>query len=122
MEHRGTVLYDGECGFCSRWVPYWADTLRRSGFGVASLQDPRYSRGLDLSSPDSWDLTLLLPDGRRIFGADAYRYVMRRIWWAYPLYTLAIIPGVRGIFNYGYRRFAQNRYCISRALGLENRH
>jgi predicted DCC family thiol-disulfide oxidoreductase YuxK len=119
-ESAGVVLYDSACGFCSRWVPYWAPTLKRARFDIAPLQDPRYSARIDLEVPDSWDFTLLLPDGRRILGADAYRCVMRRIWWAYPLFLLSIVPGLRSAFDWGYTTFAQNRYCVSRAVGLES--
>lgn len=116
---RGVVLYDGECGFCSRWVPYWQPTLNRAGFDTASLQTPPFSHDIDLGAPESWDLTLLLPDGRKLLGADAYRHVMRRIWWAYPFYLLSIAPGLRRIFNWSYATFAQNRYCVSRACRLD---
>ena len=34
------VLYDGACGFCSRWVPFWKNTLAKRGLGIASLQEP----------------------------------------------------------------------------------
>ena len=115
----GVVLYDGACGFCSWWVPYWQPALNRAGFDTAPLQSPQFSADVDLNPPESWDLTLLLPDGRRLLGADAYRHVMRRIWWAYPLYLLAITPGLRRMFDRGYRTFAQNRYCVSRACGLD---
>ena len=36
---RGVVLYDGHCGVCSRWVNYWATTLKRHGFEIASLDE-----------------------------------------------------------------------------------
>lgn len=26
---RGWVVYDGDCGLCAKWVPFWAPTLRR---------------------------------------------------------------------------------------------
>ena len=110
------ILYDGTCGFCSRWVPYWEPTLKRAGFGTAPLQSAEFSSGFDLDAPDSWDFTLLLPDGRNLLGADAYRQVMRRIPWAYPFYLLSITPGLRRLFNLAYRKFAQNRYCISRVF------
>jgi len=118
MANRGVVLYDGDCGFCSRWIPYWRPTLNRAGFETAPLQDSKYSGDIDLTAPESWDLTLLLADGHKLFGADAYRHVMRRIWWAYPIYLLAITPGLNRVLNWAYRTFSQNRYCVSRTCGL----
>ena len=118
-ESEGVVLYDGECGFCSWWVPYWQPTLTRAGFDVAPLQSPQFSHDIDLDAPESWDLTLLLTGGRKLVGADVYRHVMRRVWWAYPFYLLAVTPGLRRLFNWSYTTFAQNRYCVSRACGLD---
>ena len=77
-----------------------------------------------LGSPTEEDLLadfrLLLRDGRQIYGADAYRYVMRRIWWTPDLLAL-FVPGLRHLFDWGYRRFADNRYHFSRSCQLPPR-
>ena len=113
------ILYDGSCGFCRRWVPFWGEILRRNGFAIAPLQSPRVKDQLHLSETELIeDLRLLLVDGRQVTGANAYRYVMRRIWWTYPLYILSITPLLRNIFNWGYRTFANNRYRVSGKCGL----
>ena len=52
-------------------------------------------------------------------GADVYRFVMRRLWWAYPLYLLSIVPGGRHLFDWGYRTFARNRLRVSSACRLD---
>ena len=49
---------------------------------------------------------------------DVYRYVMKRIWWAYPFYIVAVLPGSRQIFDWCYRTFATNRYRVSNACRL----
>jgi predicted DCC family thiol-disulfide oxidoreductase YuxK len=115
----GWVLYDGGCGVCSRWVPYWAPTLARLGLSVAPLQASWVASRLALP-PDAllMDLRLLFDDGRQLAGADVYRYVMRRLWWAYPLYLLSIIPGVRHLFDIAYRMFADHRMRFSASCGL----
>ena len=95
------------------------DTLKRAGFDIAPLQSPWLSTTVPLDqSPLGWDLTLLLADGTTVVGADVYRHVMRRVWWAYPLYVMSVAPGLDRIFNWSYRTFARNRYCVSRACGL----
>jgi uncharacterized protein len=116
---RGWVLYDADCGVCARWVPFWAPTLARLGLGVASLQAP-WVKALARLPPDalSRDIRLLLRDGRQLAGADVYRYVMRRLWWAYPFYLLAVAPGLRRVFDRAYRTFADHRNRISAACGL----
>ena len=115
----GWVLYDAACGVCSRWVPFWAPTLARLRLGVAALQDPWVTQRLALAPEEVLtDIRLLFADGRSLAGADVYRYVMRRLWWAYPLYALAVAPGTRRIFDAAYRAFATRRLWISHTCGL----
>ena len=118
-EAEGWVLYDGRCGVCARWVPFWAPTLRRLGLAVAPLQAPWVTERLAIP-PDvaPRDIRLLFRDGRQLQGADVYRYVMRRLWWAYPLYLLAAAPGLRWLFDRAYRVFADHRRRISAVCGL----
>ncbi len=118
-DRRGWILFDDACGFCRRWVPFWATTLRRRGFRIAPLQSPWVRRALDL--PESIllkDLRLLLSDGSSLEGAEVYRFVMRRIWWAYPFYLLSRAPLLRSVFDGSYRAFAANRYRFSKACRM----
>lgn len=115
----GWILYDGACGICSRWVPQWAGSLARMGLAVAPLQSSWVEERTGLSRDVLLtDLRLLHSDGSITSGADVYRYVMRRIWWAYPLYLLSVIPGFRRVFDWGYRTFAQHRMRISASCGV----
>jgi len=112
----GWVLYDGSCGFCSRWVPFWENTLEKRGFRIAPLQSNWVAEKLKSSREELvTDLRLLLADGAQLRGAEVYRYLLRRIWWATPLYLISILPVFRALFDAGYRAFADNRYFISRA-------
>jgi predicted DCC family thiol-disulfide oxidoreductase YuxK len=118
----GWVLYDDSCGFCSRWVPFWSGTLKRRGLGFAPLQADWVTARLALPESELLqDLLLLLQDGQLVRGAEVYRYVMRRVWWAYPLFVLSIAPIGRWAFDWGYRTFARNRFRVSRACGLRGR-
>ncbi len=118
-EPLGWVLYDDSCGFCRRWVPFWAPTLRRRGFCIAPLQAAWVVRRLGASPEDLLsDLRMLLADGTPLRGADVYRHVLRRIWWAYPLYLFSVTPLLRHVFDGGYRTFARYRYRFSRACRL----
>jgi hypothetical protein len=65
------------------------------------------------------DLRLLHADGRLTSGADVHRFVMRRRWWAYPLYLFSVVPGGRQLFEWGYRTFARHRLQVSAASGIE---
>ena len=115
----GWVLYDDSCGFCRRWVPFWARTLARRGFAIETLQSEWIRKRLKVRDEELlFDLRLLLADGRQIRGADVYRYAMRRIWWAYPFYLLSIAPLLNRVFDWSYRKFADNRYHVSSACRL----
>jgi predicted DCC family thiol-disulfide oxidoreductase YuxK len=116
----GWILYDDSCGICRWWAMFLEDSLRRRGFEIAPLQAEWVIQQLELKEADLLsDLRLLKPDRSQLLGANAYRYTMRRIWWAWPLYLLAIVPGFRNIFNWSYRAFADNRHRISRTCGLK---
>jgi len=118
-EPSGWILYDDSCGFCRRWVPFWEGALRKRGFAIAPLQADWVRTRLKLSEAELLhDLRLLLADGTQISGADVYRYTMRQIWWTWPIYLFSITPGLRSIFNWGYRTFAANRFRVSAACGL----
>jgi len=110
----GLVLYDNDCGFCRRWVPYWEKTLAKRGFGMAPLQEEWVRARLRLSDDVLLrDVRLLLRGGGQIAGADVYRHCMRRIWWARPIWLFSVLPGGRRIFDWSYRTFARNRYCVA---------
>lgn len=115
----GWVLYDGYCGFCSRWVPFFRETLERRGFAIAPLQSEWVAEKLRLS-PDELtaDVRLLLVNGRQLRGPDVYRYVMRRIGWTMPLYFLSVLPILCRLFDAGYRAIAENRYHLSGHCGV----
>jgi predicted DCC family thiol-disulfide oxidoreductase YuxK len=117
----GWILYDDSCGFCRRWIPFWEATLLKRGFGIAPLQAEWVIRRLKLNPEEQLldDLRLLFADGSHIKGADVSRYCMKRIWWAYPLYLLSLLPLLRSVFNRGYRTFALHRHSVSRACGLK---
>ena len=116
---RGWVLFDDSCGFCRRWVRLFQSTLGKRGFVPAPLQSDWVQQELNVPADELLaDIRLVLVDGDQIRGANAYRYVMRRIWWAYPIYLMSIVPLFRQLFDWSYRTFATHRFQISRACRL----
>ena len=125
MEHSeisnpiGWILYDDSCGFCRRWAPFWENALRQRGFAIAPLQAEWVREKLGIDDEHLLDdIRLLLVDGSHLAGPEVYRFAMRRIWWAWPIYLLSIIPGLRALFDLAYRTFARNRYRISASCNL----
>jgi predicted DCC family thiol-disulfide oxidoreductase YuxK len=114
------VLYDGDCGFCSRWVGFWRPTLERRGITIAALQEPWVVERLQLPISNLLaDIVLLSRSGALVSGANVYLQVTRRIWWAWPFYAVFSLPGFNRLIHIGYRWFARNRYCVSRACRLD---
>ena len=119
---RGWVLYDGQCGFCSRWVKFWRTTLERHGFATAALEQTWVGEKLTMPYEELVrDIRLLTAGGELISGADVYLYVMRRIWWAWPFYALFSLPGFNWMLHAGYRWVARNRHYVSHACRLRAR-
>jgi predicted DCC family thiol-disulfide oxidoreductase YuxK len=119
---RGWVLYDGHCGFCSRWLEFWKPMLGRHGFATSALEEPWVSEKVKVPYDELVrDIRLLTAEGELVSGANVYLYVARRIWWAWPLYALFSLPGFNWMIHAGYRWFARNRHYVSHACGLGGR-
>ncbi len=117
---QGWVVYDDSCGFCRAWLRFWESTVRRRGFAIVPLRLVPAERRAGIAT-EEWfdDLRLMFVDGTQVAGADVYRHLLRCIWWARPIYLLAVAPLVRYLFDRGYRMFADNRYRFSRSCGLQ---
>jgi predicted DCC family thiol-disulfide oxidoreductase YuxK len=116
---QGWILYDGGCGFCYRWVHFWSKVVEPRGFAIKDLQSA-LAEGL-LQIPQGGlldDIRVLTCSGKLQSGADAYLYVARRIWWAWPFYVIFSLPGLNWILWRGYKWFNRNRYRISSHCSL----
>jgi hypothetical protein len=98
---------------------FWENILRKRGFAIAPLQADWVKEKLPLDDAARLqDLRLLLADGKLISGAETYRYAMKRIWWAYPIYLFSVAPVGKNIFNWSYRKFAAHRHQLSQICQL----
>lgn len=112
----GWLFIDGDCPFCTRFARRFRRVLERRGFGLARLQDPRAQALLMLPSDQVLlEMRLCTAEGLRLGGADALIYLASRIWWAWPLYALTQIPGMRPFLRTAYRALAARRACTSGA-------
>jgi predicted DCC family thiol-disulfide oxidoreductase YuxK len=119
LPREGWILYDGGCGFCFRWVHLWEKIVSRRGFAVKDLQSAS-AEGIFQVPPENLldDVRVLTRAGKLESGADAYLYIARRIWWAWPFYAVFSLPGFNEMLWWGYRWFNRNRYRISRHCPL----
>ncbi len=118
----GWVVHDGDCGVCQRLVRLVGAALVRQGFAFETLQAPWMAARLHISygiAPEDLlkELRVLTADGHALGGADAIIFLARRIWWLWPLWALAHVPGMRPLLRIGYRCFARHRHRISDRLG-----
>ncbi len=119
---RGWLLYDETCGFCTAGAARLAPILGRHRFSVVPLGSEFARRRVNL--PETilrQDFRLLLADGSQFTGSEAYRQLMRRVPWAFPLYLLVSLPGLRWVFDAVYRRVARERFRFSQACRCEPR-
>lgn len=117
----GWILYDGRCGFCFRWVHFWKKAVERRGFAIKDLQSASADGTLQIPEERLLDdVQVLTRSGKLESGADAYLYVSRKIWWAWPFYGIFRLFGFNSILWWGYRWFNRNRYLISRHCSLPN--
>ena len=59
------------------------------------------------------EMKFLTRDGRIFGGADAIIQITKYIWWAWPFYLVAQIPGAKPLLRHAYRILAANRHCIA---------
>ena len=122
LPREGWILYDGGCGFCFRWVHFWKRVVDRRGFVIKDLQSASADGSLQISQENLLDdIRVLTRAGKLESGADAYLYVARRIWWAWPFYAIFRLPGFNRVLWWGYGWFNRNRYRISRHCPLPPR-
>jgi len=119
LPREGWILYDGGCGFCFRWVRFWQKVVERRGFAIKDLRSASADGMLHIPDDNLLDdVQVLTRSGKLQSGADAYLYVSRKIWWAWPFYAAFRLPGFNWMLWLGYRWFNRNRYRISRHCPL----
>ena len=110
-----TALYDGKCSFCTASVK----TLRRlditGQLQFLSLHDPSVSvRFPDLTYEMLMEqMWVVSPEGNNFGGANALRYLSRRLPLLYPFAIVLYIPGSLPVWKTLYRCIAQRRYKLA---------
>jgi len=110
-----TVLYDGHCRFCRSQIALLrcADLGRKLRF--VSLHDASVAREFPELSMDDLLAQMYVIDsaGHARGGAEAVRYLSRRLVTLWPLAVLLHIPGSMPLWNRLYRFIAKNRMLIA---------
>lgn len=108
------IIYDGNCPFCREQV---ARLARWDGAGrlrFVSQHDPLVAREYgDLSAAQLQEqMYVVTRRGRRYGGAEAFRYLTRRLPWLWPLAPLLHVPFSLPLWQWAYRQVAKRRYGL----------
>ncbi len=108
------VIYDGACGFCRSQVERLARWDRRGQLAFVPLQDAWVPQRYPDLTRDRLLREMVLVDrqGNRWGGADAFRYLSRRIprlWWLVPVMHF---PGSMPLWRWVYRQVARHRFRL----------
>jgi predicted DCC family thiol-disulfide oxidoreductase YuxK len=119
---RGWVFFDRDCSVCTALARRFRRPLEKRGFGLAALQGPRVQALLALPPEDLLrEMRVATAEGDMYGGAEAVVYLARQIWWAWPLYAAAKVPGVPRILDASYRWFADHRTCLSGSCSISRK-
>jgi predicted DCC family thiol-disulfide oxidoreductase YuxK len=116
---RGWICFDRDCALCTSLARRFRRTFEKRGFGLAALQDPRVAALLSLPADQLLlEMRVVTTTGEIRGGAESIVYLAGKIWWAWPFFAAARIPGVLWILGIGYRWFANHRHCSTGACSL----
>jgi predicted DCC family thiol-disulfide oxidoreductase YuxK len=108
----GYVFYDATCPICRKWVGRIHGALARRGFHPVRLQALWAGQRLGIAEGESLvEMKLLTRDGKIYGGVDALVRIAGTIWWLWPLFLLAQVPGMKILLKKTYIHLAANRAC-----------
>lgn len=103
------LLYDGNCGFCRKWVGRWK-ILTKDKVLYEPYQEaaPRFPEIDPLRFKHS--VQLIQPDGEVLQGAEAvFKSLESVIYLRWLIWSYGLVPGFAGLSEWFYRKVAENR-------------
>lgn len=112
-ERRGVMLFDQDCGFCTRAATAATGKFFRTSIEPVPLRSANLEElGLDIHSCEQV-LHVVDYEGRIYQGSDAIATILRNSRWPWPLVGgIALLPGIRWVAQRGYRLVAKNRHKL----------
>ena len=112
---KATLIFDANCGSCTRFAKMVGRLDLRKNIQFASLYDPKVEARLRPKLGPAYDQSFHLElhaQGRLVSGEDALEDLARLFPAAAPFGALAFkVPGVKGVPAALYRAFAAGRTC-----------
>jgi predicted DCC family thiol-disulfide oxidoreductase YuxK len=114
---RDTVLYDGQCRFCRSQMAILRRLDLSGRLALTSLHDPSVPRDFpEIPREDLLEQMYVIDSrGQARGGADAVRYLSRRLVLLWPLALLLHIPGTMPLWTRLYAFVARHRLKIAGA-------
>jgi predicted DCC family thiol-disulfide oxidoreductase YuxK len=112
---RDTVLYDGHCRFCRSQITLLKGLDLQGRLTYTSLHDPAVTRDFPEIPPEELHRQMYVvdPQGAARGGAEAVRYLSRRLVLLWPLAILLHIPGTLPLWQWLYAFVARRRMLIA---------
>ncbi len=109
-----TLVYDGECAFCLKWVALLRRWDGRGRLAYLPLQDERAHALLPAFPRSALEaaMHLVAPDGVTRAGAAALPQILQLVPGGRPLAVLFSLPGARWAADRLYRLVARNRHRL----------
>jgi predicted DCC family thiol-disulfide oxidoreductase YuxK len=116
---RDTVLYDGHCRFCRGQIAILRRFDLAGSLCFTSLHDASVAEDFPEIGRDELleRMHVVDPLGRARGGAEAVRYLSRRLPLLWPLAVLLHIPGTLPLWNRLYAFIARHRLRIAGTIG-----
>ncbi len=110
-----TLIYDGECGFCRKWVDQIRkyDAAQKIKFLPCQSEERKQHFPQILEENCLKAMHVVLPDGQIFSGADAAPHVLAVLPRWQRCASLFKIPGVLLIARPVYRLIARNRHRLA---------
>ena len=113
-ERNGTVVcFDGACPMCLKAVSLMRPVWEPRGVEFVPPQAEWVRRRLNLPEEKLLgEMRVLTPRGKVFGGADAHAHLWGQVWWLWPLWLAAKLPGIHWLIDVCYRWVAANRYKL----------
>ena len=114
LRRRATLVYDGHCSFCRRWVDRIARRDRSGTFEFVARQTEGLTKRFPklIEGDFNTGMRLITPDDAIHVGADAAYQVVRRLRYWERIAWLYHVPGIRWFTRAVYGWIAANRQSL----------
>jgi len=115
LTNADVVIFDGHCNFCRSQVrTLHRLDVRGKRLAFLSLHDERVNqRYPDLTTAELMEQMYVIDrQGERHGGADAVRYLSRRLPLLWPAAPILHLPGTANLWRWLYRQVAKRRYKL----------